>query len=111
VIRIATIVTDQGDRVAGAIMKHLGYGVTAWRGEGKYTHQPHDVLFTTINRSQVGQLRELVAATDPDALLVIGQGHQAMGHRFRPLRPRFGSPTLDLGADDAADGNALEQGR
>lgn len=106
VIRIATIVTDRGDRVAGAIMRHLGYGVTAWRGEGKYTHQPHDVLFTTINRSQVAELRELVAAADPDALLVIGQGHQALGHRFRPLRPRFGSLQLDLGSDETAEGDA-----
>ncbi|HNP74495.1 MAG TPA: YitT family protein [Kouleothrix sp.] len=106
VVRIATIVTDRGDRVADAIMHHLGYGVTAWRGEGKYTHQAHDVLFTTINRSQVSELRALVAAADPDALLVIGQGHQALGHRFRPLRPRFASLQLDLGTDEAAEGDA-----
>lgn len=106
VIRIATIVTDHGDRVAGAIMKQLGYGVTAWRGEGKFTHQPHDVLFTTINRSQVNELREVVAAADPGALLVIGQGHQALGQRFRPLQPRFRSPNIALTTDDVADGDA-----
>jgi uncharacterized membrane-anchored protein YitT (DUF2179 family) len=105
VIRIATIVTDHGDQVAGAIMKHLGYGVTAWPGEGKYTRQPHDVLFTTINRSHVGELRDVVAAADPDALLVIGQGHQALGHSFRPLRPRFQSRRFELAADDAAEGD------
>lgn len=100
VIRIATIVTDNGDAVAGAIMKHLGYGVTAWPGQGKYTNRPHDVLFTTINRSQVAELRELVAAADPDALLVIGQGHQALGHSFRPLRPRFHSRRVALAPDE-----------
>jgi uncharacterized membrane-anchored protein YitT (DUF2179 family) len=105
VIRIATIITDHGDQVAGAIMKHLGYGVTAWLGEGKYTRQPHDVLFTTINRSQVGELREIVAAADPDALLVIGQGHQALGHSFRPLRSRFQSRRVELAADDVAEGD------
>ncbi|HNP88502.1 MAG: YitT family protein [Chloroflexi bacterium SZAS-1] len=106
VIRIATIITDHGDRVATAIMKQLGYGVTAWRGEGKFTHQPHDVLFTTINRSQVNELREVVAATDPHALLVIGQGHQALGQRFRPLQPRFRSPNIALMPDDVADDDA-----
>jgi len=95
VIRTATIITDRGEFVAGAIIKQLGYGVTAWRGEGKYTHQMHDVLFATINRSQVGELRHVVAAADPDAFLVIGQGHQALGHSFRPLRPRFHSPQVD----------------
>lgn len=106
VIRIATIVTDHGEHVAGAIMRQLGYGVTSWRGEGQYTHQPHDVLFTTINRSQVGELRAVVAAADPDALLVIGQGHQALGHRFRPLRPRFGGPDIGMAAEDVAEGDA-----
>lgn len=106
VIRIATIVTDHGDDVAGAIMQHMGYGVTAWQGEGKYTHQPHDVLFTTINRSQVGELRELVAEVDPDALLVIGQGHQALGHSFRPLRPRFQPRRARRAAGQAAKRDA-----
>jgi len=96
VIRTATIITDRGEFVAGAIIKHLGYGVTAWRGEGKYTHQMHDVLFATINRSQVSELRHVVASADPDAFLVIGQGHQALGHSFRPLRPRFHSPRVDI---------------
>jgi hypothetical protein len=100
VIRTATIITDRGEFVAGAIIKHLGYGVTAWRGEGKYTHQMHDVLFATINRSQVGELRHVVAAADPDAFLVIGQGHQALGHSFRPLRPRFHSPRVDIALEE-----------
>jgi uncharacterized membrane-anchored protein YitT (DUF2179 family) len=100
VIRTATIITDRGELVAQAIMKHLGYGVTAWRGEGKYTHELHDVLFATINRSQVGELRAIVATADPDAFLVIGQGHQALGRSFRPLRPRFHTPRADVAPEE-----------
>jgi uncharacterized membrane-anchored protein YitT (DUF2179 family) len=102
VIRTATIITDRGELVAQAIIKHLGYGVTAWNGEGKYTHQIHEVLFATINRSQVGELRDVVAAIDPDAFLVIGQGHQALGRSFRPLRSRFRSAQIELVPEEPA---------
>jgi len=102
VIRTATIITDRGEQVAQALMKELGYGVTAWRGEGKFTHQMHDVLFATINRSQVGELRAVVAAADPDAFLVIGQGHQALGRSFRPLRSRFRSARVEIAQEDPA---------
>jgi uncharacterized membrane-anchored protein YitT (DUF2179 family) len=102
VIRTATIITDRGEHVAQAIMQHLGYGVTAWHGEGKYTHQTHEVLFATINRSQVSELRDLVAAADPDAFLVIGQGHQALGRSFRPLRSRFRSARVEIAQEEPA---------
>lgn len=92
VIRTATIVTDKGELVARAIMKHLGRGVTAWSGVGKYTHTTHEVLFATVMRSQVGDLRDVVAAVDPHAFVVIGQAHQALGSGFRPLRRRFHPP-------------------
>jgi uncharacterized membrane-anchored protein YitT (DUF2179 family) len=107
VIRTATIITDRGEAVAQAIMKHLGYGVTAWRGEGKYTHEMHDVLFATINRSQVGELRDIVAAVDPGAYRVIGQGHQALGRSFRPLRPRFHSPRVEIAPEEPTSAKGL----
>lgn len=100
VIRTATIITDRGELVAQALIKHLGRGVTAWRGEGKYTHTMHDVLFATINRAQVGELRDVVAAADPNAFVVISQGHQALGYGFRPLRRRLHPPSLEIRMED-----------
>lgn len=96
IIRTATIITDQGDDVARAIIAHLGHGVTAWPGEGMYTGNTHQVLFCTINRSQVAELREIMAAVDPAAFVVIGHGHMALGKGFSALRRRFHPPRPDL---------------
>ena len=79
VVRTAFIVTDHPDRVAEAIMRRLGIGVTAWAAEGKFTQEPHTMLFCTVSRPDVDPLRAAVAEGDPAAFLVIGHGHQATG--------------------------------
>ncbi len=86
VIRTATIVTDQPEAVSQAILGDLGRGVTAWPGMGMYTERQHTVLFVTVARPQVNVLRRLVFQVDPNAFVVIGQGHVAYGRGFKPPR-------------------------
>lgn len=87
VIRTATIVTDKRDEVASAVLHQLGRGVTGWEVTGMYTGQQRYMLFVTISRSQMPDLRRLVAEVDRDAFVVIGQGHAAYGEGFKRSRP------------------------
>ncbi len=86
VIRTAVIITDQADEVSQAILQQLGRGVTGWQATGMYTRQPRNVLYVTIARTQVDDLRRIVVSIDPSAFIVIGQGHTAYGEGFRPAR-------------------------
>ncbi len=79
VVRMAFIVTDKPDPVAGALLTQLGLGVTAWSARGKFSEATHTVLFCTVSRPEVDALRSLVAEVDPDSFLVIGHGQQASG--------------------------------
>ena len=81
-VRTATIVTNHPGEVADVVMTQLGRGATAWQGRGMYTGQERSILFVTINRPQVNELRHLVMQLDPDAFMVIGQGHTAYGEGF-----------------------------
>jgi uncharacterized membrane-anchored protein YitT (DUF2179 family) len=81
-VRTATIVTNDPETVAQALMTQLDRGVTSWEGRGMYTGQERTVLFVTVNRPQVADLRQIVFEADPDAFLVIGQGHTAFGEGF-----------------------------
>ena len=81
-VRTATIVTDHPQEIARVVMTQLGRGATAWEGRGMYTGQERSILFVTINRPQVNELRHLVIQVDPDAFMVIGQGHTAYGEGF-----------------------------
>jgi len=87
VVRTAFIVTDHPDRVAEEVMQRLGIGVTAWAAQGKFTQEPHTVLFCTVSRPDVDPLRSAVTEGDPAAFLVIGHGHQATGGVVRPREP------------------------
>ncbi|MFQ3648155.1 MAG: YitT family protein [Anaerolineae bacterium] len=86
VIRTAVIITNHADEVSQAILQQLGRGVTGWQATGMYTRQPRSVLYVTVARTQVDDLRRIVVAIDPAAFIVIGQGHTAYGEGFRPAR-------------------------
>lgn len=83
VIRTAFIVTDKPQEVAGGILSRLRIGLTAWPGQGMFTEVDHVVLFCTISRPDVNTLKEIVTELDPEAFIVIGQGHRAMGGKVK----------------------------
>lgn len=85
VIRTATIITDKPQEVADVVLEEMQRGVTAWKGKGMFTDQDHTVLFVTISRQQVNELRTLIQRVDPDAFVVIGQGHIAYGEGFKSI--------------------------
>lgn len=86
VIRTAVIVTDHPREVADAVLKGMHRGVTAWEARGMFTEQTHTILYVTVSRAQVNRLRGLVMNADPEAFMVIGQGHSAYGEGFRGLK-------------------------
>jgi uncharacterized membrane-anchored protein YitT (DUF2179 family) len=83
VIRTVFIITDKPQPVAQAIMDTIHRGVTAWEAVGMYTQQTRNVLYITISRSQVDELRRIVNSVDDHAFLVVGQGHTAYGEGFK----------------------------
>ena len=89
VIRTAVIVTDRPREVSDAILTEMERGVTAWEAKGMYTEHAHTILYVTISRAQVNELRRLVTTVDPTSFIVIGQGHSAYGHGFREGSSRF----------------------
>ena len=92
-IRVALIISDRPERLAPALMEGLDRGISFWPITGGYTGQTHAMLFCTLYRPQVQELKEIVARVDPDAFVVIGDGHQALGKGFKPLSSsRAGQP-------------------
>jgi len=95
-VRTATIVTDHPDHVAQALMDGLNKGVSRWEIVGSYTGQPRTMLFCTIFRSQVSDLKRILAHADPQAFAVIGTAHQAVGSQFQRQRGNAATPSEPL---------------
>ncbi len=90
VIRIAMIVTNKPEEMSKLIMARLDRGMTSWEAKGMYTSETRTMLYISVSRSQVEELRRLVHQVDSDAFVVIGHGHTAYGEGFkRRIAPLF----------------------
>jgi uncharacterized membrane-anchored protein YitT (DUF2179 family) len=85
IFRTAMIITIHPEQVSEKIMYEMERGVTFLPGTGGYTGQSRPVLYCVITRSEVNQLKALVSEADPQAFMVIGTAHEALGEGFRPL--------------------------
>jgi uncharacterized membrane-anchored protein YitT (DUF2179 family) len=85
-IRTALIITAQPEIVSKEILSIMGRGVTVLSGTGAYTGTSKPVLYCVITRSEVAQLKTIIQEADPQAFMVIGQAHEALGEGFQPLK-------------------------
>ena len=85
-IRTALIITSQPDVVSNKILSVMARGVTMLSGTGAYTGTSKPVLYCVVTRSEVAQLKTIVQEADPQAFMVIGQAHEALGEGFQPLK-------------------------
>lgn len=85
VVRTASIIVDDPYELTRALMLRLNRGVTLWEITGGYTGQKRSMVFCTVNRSQIGDLKQVVSEVAPQAFMVIGDAYQAVGLGFRPM--------------------------
>ncbi len=85
-VRTALIVTSQAEAISKRVVEEMERGVTILQGTGGYTGKDRPVLYCVITRSEVAQLKTIVHEVDPQAFIVIGQAHEALGEGFKPLQ-------------------------
>ncbi len=73
------IVTDKGQEMAQMMLHEIGRGVTLMKGEGAFSHQDKDVLFTVVTRFELTRLKEVVREVDKNAFVCINQAYEVMG--------------------------------
>jgi len=78
-VRTVTIVTKKPDDVHWAIIYQLLRGVSLWSIEGGYSKSHRTMVFCTVLRSRVTDLKYAIATVDPEAFIVIGVAQQVVG--------------------------------
>jgi uncharacterized membrane-anchored protein YitT (DUF2179 family) len=95
-VRTAMIITNHPRRMSKALMAELSKGVSLWPITGAYTEQSRTMIYCTIRRSQITELKQVVSREDPKAFLVIGVAQQAFGGvGFAHLEPARRLPERD----------------
>ena len=87
-VRTAMIVTNKPEDVSARVIEDLERGVTYLEGRGGYTGSSRPVLYCVVSRAEVSMLKTIVNEIDPEAFMVIGVAHEALGEGFQPLKGR-----------------------
>ena len=87
--RNAIIITTERDKMIEALMSRLDRGVSFWEATGGYTREPRAVIFCSIYRPQVNDLKRIVSEVDPNAFVSIGITQEVLGSGFTRLGPPF----------------------
>lgn len=85
-VRTAMIVTKEADVISNRVLDELQRGVTILEGSGAYTGEARPVLYCVISRAEVSTLKAIVQEVDPQAFMVIGIAHEALGEGFKPIK-------------------------
>lgn len=86
-VRTAMIITREAEAISSRVLEELERGVTILEGAGAYTGEARPVLYCVISRAEVSTLKAIVNEVDPQAFMVIGIAHEALGEGFKPIKP------------------------
>ncbi|WP_187820859.1 YitT family protein [Pasteuria penetrans] len=85
--RAVTIISSQARVIIQEIKNgKLNHGATVLKGQGSYTHQQRDIIYTVVPTHELKTLRTLVGDTDPTALVIVGSVRKVLGIKFPPLK-------------------------
>lgn len=77
------IISDLHQEIGDALNDRLGRGVTYLNGEGAYTGNDKNVIFTVISRLEEAKVKSIVDSIDTNAFLAISDIHDVKGGRFK----------------------------
>ena len=80
--KVVILISDETERIAEAIIRGIGRGVTFLEGEGAFTHQEKRVLFVVVTLTQVALIKRVADHYDPQAFMIVLDANEVMGRGF-----------------------------
>ena len=70
-VKAATIITTQPDKICQSLAEQFAIGSTRMEVTGGFSGEPKTMVYFVVNRFQIGRMREIVHAHDPQAYISI----------------------------------------
>ena len=81
------IISDAADRIGESINSELGRGATRLEATGVFSGERRGTLMVVLSRNELDDLKAIVGAIDPSAMVIISNVHEAIGEGFKEMRP------------------------
>ncbi|MDD4225616.1 MAG: YitT family protein [Mariniphaga sp.] len=82
------IVSKKHQEIKNKILNDLERGGTFLRGEGMYTGEEKQIIFTVVSRREVAILQEYIGSIDTDAFITVMDAREILGEGFQSLRKK-----------------------
>ena len=80
------IISDSAEAIARRINQEMDRGATLLSARGSYSGEEKGMVFCVINKNEMTQLKEIIAAEDERAFVTVSEVHEAMGEGFSGLK-------------------------
>lgn len=80
------IISDSWQQIAAGITQDMGRGATKVEATGCWTGEPRGMLLVVVSRNELADLKSIVAAVDPSAMVTISNVHETIGEGFKEMR-------------------------
>lgn len=79
------VISAEYQLVKTELMEKLDRGVTVLSAQGGYSGESKPMLLCVLSAQEVGMLKAIVRAADPNAFVFISDAHEVLGEGFRQL--------------------------
>ncbi|MDY6838410.1 MAG: YitT family protein [Thermodesulfobacteriota bacterium] len=76
------IISSQWNEIAQRVLEQVRRGVTILRGQGAFSGQEEQVLYTVITFRDLARTKRIIRQVDPGAFVVVTDTLEVMGHRI-----------------------------
>jgi uncharacterized membrane-anchored protein YitT (DUF2179 family) len=75
------IISPKWKGISQRIMEEIQRGVTIIRGQGGFSGQEQQILYTVITFRELARLKQMIRSEDPEAFVVVSETLEVMGQR------------------------------
>ena len=76
------IISPKWQEISQEILDKVGRGVTFIRGQGAYSGQDEQILYTVITLRELHRIKEIIRQVDKNAFVAVNNTLEVMGHRI-----------------------------
>ena len=76
------IVSQRWEEISDEILKDIKRGVTMIKGGGGYTKRDGNILYVVVTLMELGEMKRIISAIDPDAFVVISDTLEVINYRI-----------------------------
>lgn len=76
------VISPRWEMISEQIMSTMNRGVTILKGQGGYSGEPENILYSVITLQELGRFKSMVRNQDPNAFVVISDTLEVMGTRI-----------------------------